>query len=1024
MTFPAKRFGRFSVMNAARLLLVLLVPMLAAAQPPSATPTPTRDLRQYLQDGLFEEEANRNLDKASAAYEALIESFEKDRQFAATAVFRLAEIRVKQNRKDDAIALFQRVITEFGNDPLAKLSRERITALGGKAPAAGEGSVDDEEAREIATLQEMVKNSPDLLNAPTNEGSTPLTRAAAKGWLKAATFLLDHGANPNPKGTTPALVAAAVGGRKAMTELLLARGADPNSKVPNYGTPLMAAVRASHIEVVRVLLDHGALPNEGIPTNETALHIASTKGNVDLARLLLDKGADVNLVSEGTVSPNELTGTPLMAAVRGRHLDVVKLLLDHKADPNIESPEGRNTRALSLAIGSGENNADFAIVELLLKNGADPKGDDVRQAVIQNNVDLVRLLAKRGADLDAKSTEPAGWTPLHFAVGRSLMMTRTLLELGAPPNAADAEGKTPLHWVIGYFNVVVSWNPRPPQPNQPDQPPQPTQPRNVIRSPSQKPSAKGIMDSFETCKLLVEKGADINAQDSDGTSPFHRAMENPNVPLEVAEWLLAHGADAKLKNKQSLTPLTSAPIDRRLWLEERVNFPTWTKDRAIHTLTLFATSVVPEPWRTAQMADFDASPSVTELVRAVQLNFSGKLEFLVYRSNQTGGVEQVEKVTANITANIKDYTPVKADFPKLRWGDVLVLYSSNSQVSNDRVLSVQSIQPEVRKVSVQVGERQRDITLSGDGSDWAPASGSIPKEEFSQFVAKLVAAEPRALLAAVKLQRDVDGKAMEWTVDLRPDEPRAVVKFVRARLADGDRIIVPLLPGDDPGALAIRKSGIYRTAPGRLFGECVFRFSEKDNAPRTLGDLIAESYVSSGMVIPDPDLAHIQIHRLKRDSASEELVEINLMAAVQQASVDMPETEARKLDVPLLPGDIVEIAPRKDSEDKLWIGLSNDVKLFLTKALTRSVTIQIGSQQPTTKELRPSFWAFLGGRRRFDPGASTGPSPFRAKSVITTNDRTFKIRLRSGESIRVFTPEEFYQNPWLVDGDRLEVEQY
>src|SRR4029434_7692788 len=113
-------------MKAALLIAALLLPAVVIGDP-----------RQLLQEGLFEEEANRNLDKASAAYESLIQSFDKDRQYAATAVFRLAEIRAKENRKDEAISLFQRVLTEFANiDPLARLSRERIAAFGGTPPAA------------------------------------------------------------------------------------------------------------------------------------------------------------------------------------------------------------------------------------------------------------------------------------------------------------------------------------------------------------------------------------------------------------------------------------------------------------------------------------------------------------------------------------------------------------------------------------------------------------------------------------------------------------------------------------------------------------------------------------------------------------------------------------------------------------------------------------------------------------------------------------------------------------------------
>jgi hypothetical protein len=129
----------------------------------------------------------------------------------------------------------------------------------------------------------------------------------------------------------------------------------------------------------------------------------------------------------------------------------------------------------------------------------------------------------------------------------------------------------------------------------------------------------------------------------------------------------------------------------------------------------------------------------------------------------------------------------------------------------------------------------------------------------------------------------------------------------------------------------------------------------------------------------------------------------------------------------LLPGDIVEIAPRKDSKAEQWNGFNDSVKLFLTKALMRRVTFQVAPQAPTTGTLRPSFATFheikteSGNRWQLESGAS----PFRATSVISPNDSTLKVRLRSGETVREFTLREFQQvNPWLVEGDRLETEQW
>ncbi|RYD73355.1 MAG: tetratricopeptide repeat protein, partial [Verrucomicrobiaceae bacterium] len=162
------------------------------------------NLKKLLQQGLFEEEANRDTAKAAAAYADLVAAYDTQRAFAATALYRLAEIRAKEGNKAEAITLHQRLLAEFPKDEVfAKRSRERLAELGGTLPAAvaDAEAPTEAEAKELVQLREMVKNSPDLLNAAGGpENITPLVKAAKNGWLAAASFLLDHGADPNRGG--------------------------------------------------------------------------------------------------------------------------------------------------------------------------------------------------------------------------------------------------------------------------------------------------------------------------------------------------------------------------------------------------------------------------------------------------------------------------------------------------------------------------------------------------------------------------------------------------------------------------------------------------------------------------------------------------------------------------------------------------------------------------------------------------------------------------------------------------------
>lgn len=113
-----------------------------------------KDLEGLLREALFEEEASQDLTQAAEGYEKLLETYRSQCQFAATALFRLAEVRRKQERPKDAAKLYQQLLAEFpNNDVLARLSRENLLALG-EAPPTAETALGllDEEGKEIQRL--------------------------------------------------------------------------------------------------------------------------------------------------------------------------------------------------------------------------------------------------------------------------------------------------------------------------------------------------------------------------------------------------------------------------------------------------------------------------------------------------------------------------------------------------------------------------------------------------------------------------------------------------------------------------------------------------------------------------------------------------------------------------------------------------------------------------------------------------------------------------------------------------------
>ena len=128
---------------------------------------------------------------------------------------------------------------------------------------------------------------------PAWSGATPLIIAATlAGCTTEVKWLLDHGAAleaVNPNGVT-ALVRAAANSRAATVALLLARGADPNTRDRNGWTVLMMVGLVFTTEsakgLIATLLDHGADPSATAPDGRTAPKIFMANGKPELTEYL------------------------------------------------------------------------------------------------------------------------------------------------------------------------------------------------------------------------------------------------------------------------------------------------------------------------------------------------------------------------------------------------------------------------------------------------------------------------------------------------------------------------------------------------------------------------------------------------------------------------------------------------------------------------------------------------------------------------------------------------------------------
>jgi ankyrin repeat protein len=143
---------------------------------------------------------------------------------------------------------------------------------------------------DLDRLSELLATHPDLVNATSGDGFTPLHLAGFFGQTDAVRLLLARGAEPDVRGqgwmTGTALSAAAAGGHTAIVLLLLEVGVDPNVQQAQGFTPLHAAAQNADLEAVRALLDAGADPAIVSEDGVSAAELAEQAGDLVTVEVL------------------------------------------------------------------------------------------------------------------------------------------------------------------------------------------------------------------------------------------------------------------------------------------------------------------------------------------------------------------------------------------------------------------------------------------------------------------------------------------------------------------------------------------------------------------------------------------------------------------------------------------------------------------------------------------------------------------------------------------------------------------
>lgn len=477
-----------------------------------------------------------------------------------------------------------------------------------------------EESDSIYKITELLLAANAEINSVDVEGNSVLTKAALNPSLplKMMQLLLDRGADVNSINSTgdSALSLLIENYRlwhetKDLTrrkiKLLIKEGANIHLKNTKTGcTPLQLSIRSDIPEISKLLILGGAEINSNSECEIVSLSEAAFYDSAETVKLLLDHGSQ-------EINTQKQNGTPLINAVQNGNFSLVKMLITQGA--NIDA---QHTVEGCTALYYAARHGSFATTKYLLDQGAitetkEPcKNSILIAAVLSDSYSTVKLLLDYGLkDVNGQNDEG---TPLTVAASySSLSILRLLLERGAEINLQDNKGDTPLNALVKGANFNdnndLKWNvierakffiQHGAQVNLQNKEGVTPLLNSALRYPYdltkllidkgadvnaksdfgcsillKAVSVKWIYSrediwpeelnqQYRTAKLLISKGADVNAKNGDGYTVLMAAIWPGKTSAKLAKLLIDHGADVNAKSKNGLTPLQKAINENQL----------------------------------------------------------------------------------------------------------------------------------------------------------------------------------------------------------------------------------------------------------------------------------------------------------------------------------------------------------------------------------------------------------------------------------------------------------------------------
>ena len=335
--------------------------------------------------------------------------------------------------------------------------------------------------------------------------------------------------------------------KKQCIELLISKGANLIAKTTDKRTALhnILSIEGVDPEALEFVIDRVSLPETKKQASKIVFFTLLQKPSIPLTlvEMILQKGFDVNVTQRSVSAFNFL-------CLLCKDAEIVHRFISVGADLESTDQEGRNCLHFALS----QQDPSKEVLDILFSNGAKDNGSVLNYYLSSHRPDLelVKFLRKKGCKFASKNGEKGC---LHFACENENVdwdIISLIVDEGVDPNVRDEGGRTCVHFLCQRSNLQVDL---------------------LKRMVEKGADALSIDDIDSSCLYYACKSQRLRDEEViqhllslEGSKKFfeHKLRSvlhiycTGRLDNEILRKMISRGADAKLKNKDSLiSPLSS-----------------------------------------------------------------------------------------------------------------------------------------------------------------------------------------------------------------------------------------------------------------------------------------------------------------------------------------------------------------------------------------------------------------------------------------------------------------------------------